>query len=243
MRCNSVLSVVGLLLISLHALAAGENAVRYEWVASLGTGSLKEIKYSHMATTAALPGDVLAVAFQCTTTIEGADDQHIRFTKSHDGGVTWSDPLPAVGNETAGPAVWGPSLFFDGARRLFLFYSVSPTGSHHDVGGGLRQVVSNDFGKTWSKPTTILSLGGIQKVTANKVAVVNGTWLLPFWYEGCPPVGGASVLASSDLGKSWSPHGLIHGTNSSSKVNGTKVIENSVALTKTRQGLADLPRR
>jgi predicted neuraminidase len=229
----SIKQVKGILASLLLVLATGENAVRYGWVAPLGTGSLKTIKYSHMATIAALPGGILAAAFQCTTTIEGADDQHIRFTVSHDTGVSWSDPVPTVGNTTAGPAVWGPSLFFDGGKRLFMFYSVSPAGSHHEVGGELRQIISKDQGETWSKPMTILALGDIRKVTANKVAVVNGTWLLPFWYEGQPPEGGASVLASSDLGKSWAPHGFIHGTNSSSKVNGTKVIENSVALTRS----------
>ena len=212
------------------------KGVRYGWVASLGTGALKDIKYSHMPTIAALPDGTLAAAFQCTTSIEGAPDQHIRLATSKDGARTWSEPLPVVGHDSHA-AVWGPVLFVDEiSGRLLLFYSLSHPGTGTaKVGGSLHYVSSVDNGLSFGAPTTILELGNISKVTANRVAVVGGTgsgttggdWLLPFWYEGEPPTGAASVLVSSDRGKSWRPHGFIHGTKTAT--NDTKVIENSLA--------------
>jgi hypothetical protein len=60
-----------------------------------------------MATIAALPNNnSLVAAFQCTTSIEGAVDQHIRLSKSHDDGKTWSDPVPIIGYDNKAP-VWG----------------------------------------------------------------------------------------------------------------------------------------
>jgi hypothetical protein len=223
--------------------------VKHAWVASLGSGPLKDIKYSHMATMASLPGDILAVAFQCTTTIEGADDQHIRFTTSGDGGASWTPALRAVGNSSTGPAVWGPVLFAPAAPggKLFLFFSLSPPGSHHSVGGALQVVTatSDSWGDqtppSWSSPTTILAQGSDSKVTANRVAVVGTRWLLPIWYEGYPPTGSAAVLESSDQGKSWAPHGHVHGS-SHGTANNTKVIENSLAPLPSGKGVLQLYR-
>jgi predicted neuraminidase len=226
--------------------------VTHGWVASLHNTStpLANITYSHMATIVALlppksrqasrhareeAAPPLAVAYQCTASIEGSDDQHIRFAKSLDGGLSWTDSAKVIAGDPSGksPAVWGPVLFWEEAgQRLFLFYSLSPVGAHHSVGGELHQLVSHDQGETWGPPTVILAQSEhnkLSKVTANTVAVVGGTWLLPFWYEGSSPTGGASVLASSDGGASWAPKGFIHGSRS--KANDTKVIENTVALT------------
>ena len=49
----------------------------------------------------------------------------------------------------------------------------------------------------------------------------NARWLLPFWYEGAPPTGAASVLASDDGGATWHPHGFIHGSPKDGPENST----------------------
>lgn len=224
------------------------TTVKHAWVASLGSGPLKEIKYSHMPTIAVLPGGILAVAFQCTTTIEGADDQHIRFTTSTDEGASWAPALRAAGNSSTGPAVWGPVLFAPAlGGKLFLFFSLSPPGSHHSVGGALQVVtaVSDNWSDqplpSWSAPRTILARGSDSKVTANRVAVVGRRWLLPIWYEGNPPTGAAAVLESSDGGMSWAPHGHVHGS-SNGTADDTKVIENSLALLPSGNGVLQIYR-
>ena len=165
-------------------------------------------RYSHMATIAALSSDQLVAGFQCTKSIEGAADQHIMVASSADGGKSWSDPTTVVGDPTGqGAPVWGPVLFWDeSTARLFLFYSLSHPGTGTaSVGGELLYVVSTDGAKTFGKPTSIYTLGNISKVTANRVAVVGRNWLLPFWYEGEPPTGAASVLISKDKGATWCP--------------------------------------
>eukprot|EP01044_Picomonas_judraskeda_P019140 COSAG03_NODE_3967_length_1736_cov_2.646304_1_plen_383_part_00 len=227
---------------------ANDANITRAWVASLGSGPLRDIKYSHMPTIAVLPGGVLAVAFQCTTTIEGADDQHIRFTASSDEGASWAPALRAVGDSSTGPAVWGPVLFAPApGGKLFLFYSLSPPGSHHSVGGALQVVTatSDSWGgqtiPSWSAPTTILAQGSDSKVTANRVAVVGKRWLLPIWYEGAPPAGAAAVLESSDRGESWAPHGHVHGS-SDGIANDTKVIENSLAPLPSGKGVLQIYR-
>jgi predicted neuraminidase len=250
MRCVATLPMVLLGLVAAQSVPAARNntAVKHAWVASLGSGPLKEIKYSHMPTIAVLPGGTLAVAFQATTTIEGADDQHIRFTTSTDEGISWAPALRAVGNSSSGPALWGPVLFAPApGSKLFLFFSLSPPGSHHSVGGALQVVTATskswgaETSPPWSAARTILEQGSDRMVTANRVAVVGQRWLLPIWYEGDPPTGAAAVLESSDEGKSWAPHGHVHGS-SHGTVNDTKIIENSLAPLPSSKGVLQIYR-
>lgn len=129
-------------------------------------------------------------------------------------------------------------LSMSAAHRI-LFHSVEVKGAVYSVGGEVRSIVSKDRGKTWSNDYSVLiAYNNHSKVTANRLAVVTvptassapiTRWLLPFWYEGLPPAGAASVLASDDFGATWQPHGFIHGSPNDGPANSVKLIENSVA--------------
>lgn len=70
--------------------------------------------YAHMATAAVMKtppkGHVIVVAWQSSSKFEGAGDQSILTSESHDGGETWTEPRTTV-PPVNGVPVWGPILY------------------------------------------------------------------------------------------------------------------------------------
>ncbi|MCL2743290.1 MAG: glycoside hydrolase [Planctomycetaceae bacterium] len=101
----------------------------------------------------------------CQATCEGALDQHIAFTKSKDGGKTWTPVSVIAGNRTIAEglanggriASWGFTLTGK-SGRIYLIYNqfipgkVSTNRQHTGIMVG---IYSDDDGETWSKPVEI----------------------------------------------------------------------------------------
>ena len=238
----------------INGFKSSHHHADYGWVFKVKDYKLK---YAHMSTVEALPGDRLAHACQASAIKEGASDMSIWFQTGH------ATPKPKFDAATKvvsvqGYPVWGPVLHYDPVDAvLHLFYSQS--GPFHPpnntevtnlskslmVGGEIRVVKSHDGGHTWDAPTTILAYNaggvydGAAKVTANKPAVLaNGSWVLPFWQE--TPGTNNSFSAHNSMAKvgSWHPgscagvllsHDRGHTWTPSGCIGNHYLIENTVA--------------
>ncbi|KAK3261932.1 hypothetical protein CYMTET_29191 [Cymbomonas tetramitiformis] len=81
------------------------DPVRYDWIFRANA----TLSYVHMATITDLPGGGLASAWQAAANAEGNDDQVLMFSRSFDGGHTWSTPSVVPGR--AAGIRWSPVLF------------------------------------------------------------------------------------------------------------------------------------
>ena len=93
-------------------------------------------------------------AFWTQATKESALDQHIAFSRSSDGGITWSEPVVIAGSETranpTGRASWQqPMLTRRG--RLYCLWNQSINGSRPHYGMPYGRY-SDDGGASWSDP-------------------------------------------------------------------------------------------
>ena len=168
--------------------------------------------YTHMSTIAAVNDTLVAAACQAAVKHEADDDQHILFSLSRDGGVSFAPPTVLAAGHTA---VWGPVIHYDGATStLWVFYSTST--KSRCVGGSIVARKSADAGVTFSAPIVLLAEDAFQKITANSLVVTHsGRWLLPYWNTlECEGQGArvyknvtAHVLMSDDLGATWTPSG------------------------------------
>eukprot|EP00899_Mesostigma_viride_P014339 jgi/Mesvir1/22906/Mv19425-RA.1 len=158
-----------------------------------------------------LPDGTIAGAFQCSRTREGALDQHLCLSRSHDGGITWS---PHTVPQWGLLPIWGPVLHCDEDGKLWLFYSESR--KETSPGGDIKYIISWNQGETWSPPVTIYTTehrGGVQKVTANKLADLGeGHWVLPVWAEPHDEridkgQRSAFVLVTQNYGLTWDAKG------------------------------------
>jgi hypothetical protein len=100
------------------------------------------------------PGRRMLYAFWTQATKESALDQHIAFSRSADGGVTWSQPVVLAGSETratpTGRASWQqPMLTRRG--RLYCLWNQSINGSRPHYGMPYGRY-SDDGGALWSAP-------------------------------------------------------------------------------------------
>ena len=96
-------------------------------------------------------------AFWTQATYEGHADQHIAFSKSADGGNTWSEPVVLAGSECRAlpklRASWQqPMLSRDG--RLYCLWNQQTTsrGPHY---GQMFGRYSDDCGETWTSPKQV----------------------------------------------------------------------------------------
>jgi predicted neuraminidase len=159
---------------------------------------------------ALLPDGSLVGALQAGAS-EGAPDQRVLVTRSHDGGSTWA-PAWLARNSSSGNAQWSPVLFQDPATAgpLWLFYSESAARSGDPM--LLYATTSRDQGQSWSSPALVASaaaVGGNVLWAVNKMVLLpDGSWLLPC--DTLRPNGNASAalaLLSQDQGSTWSAHG------------------------------------
>ncbi|QDZ18621.1 sialidase [Chloropicon primus] len=169
--------------------------------------------YAHMATLAVSPNGSIALAFQASPGIEGADAQRIQlaFTKGRSVESWWpAGPVPVKQggghfkdpeNKFVTSAQWGPVLHEDREDgRLLLIYSESTGDCHepaspedgHDgrwvVGGDVRvsPLLDHGDGGDWGPPRSIhkQNEGKVPKITANGAIVhSSGSWILPFWRQ------------------------------------------------------------
>ena len=102
-------------------------------------------------------GSLMAVWTQ--STFEGQPDQHIVFAQSQDEGRTWSRPRIIAGPAKAGQglmASWGFPLVSK-SGRIYVLYSqhVGKVDTFPHTTGRLDGILSDDNGRTWSKPQNI----------------------------------------------------------------------------------------
>ena len=97
-------------------------------------------------------------AFWTQATYEGAVDQHIAFSKSSDGGVTWSEPVVLAGSECfAFPrlrASWQQPMLTKSGRLYCLWNQQTTSRGPHC--GQMFGSYSDDAGDTWSSPKQVL---------------------------------------------------------------------------------------
>lgn len=96
-------------------------------------------------------------AFWTQGSFETANDEHVVFSRSADGGKTWSDPVILAGSPTlANPrpvAAWQqPMLSRSG--RLYCLWNQETTVKKH-LCGIMQGRYSDDGGLTWSEPETV----------------------------------------------------------------------------------------
>jgi hypothetical protein len=215
----------------------------------------KSFKYQHMTMIEKLPNGELILAYQASAVGEGHPDQSIYLVRSYDGGNTWSEPPQKIASDPLGQVpYWGPCfLYVQRLRKLFLYVAISVPqnvrqGDRHFPGGYVAVMTSDDFGKTWTKPVSILPYddipgrrpappsgtayyGNVSKMTANKpifLAADESSWALPVWSEPHPDnkndtgKQAAYLLVTTDGGRTHLPYG-----NNSRP--GTWLIENWVA--------------
>jgi hypothetical protein len=143
-------------------------------------------------------GDVLAAWFGGTK--EGANDVAI-WASRRTGAGTWSAPAEMV--REPGVPCWNPVLFKTKDGRLWLYYKFGPN-VRSWTGGRL---VSNDNGKTWSKPEH-LPAGLLGPIKDKPLVLPNGTIVSGTSVESYTSWA-TWIDRSSDNGKTWWKSGPI----------------------------------
>lgn len=145
-------------------------------------------------------------------------DGRIDVSTSDDGGKTWSDPVVAI--DTPGQFDGDPSLIIDGKRILVIPSTVIPPNKINK--SEVWMTVSEDDGKTWSKPTEIKT--GFKYFVGKRhigLKLKDGTLVMPasydIWAERGTPAKTegemdlkAGVLLSKDHGATWTAHVDLH---------------------------------
>lgn len=103
------------------------------------------------------PARGLLYAFWTQGSFEAADDEHVVFSKSADGGKTWTDPLTLAGSETlAHPvpvAAWQQPMLTRSGRLYCLWNQETSVKKH--LCGIMQGRYSDDAGETWSEIGTV----------------------------------------------------------------------------------------
>lgn len=104
------------------------------------------------------PDDSL-MAVWTQSSYEGAGDHRIMFARSHDEGVTWTQPQMLVGSPRKGEGLqagWAFPLVSQ-SGRIYVVYNQYQgiVDYHHQVTGTMDACYSDDCGRTWSRPQTI----------------------------------------------------------------------------------------
>ena len=96
-------------------------------------------------------------AFWTQGSFEAANDEHVVFSKSSDGGVTWTEPVILAGSATmAAPtpvAAWQQPMI-SGSGRLYCLWNQETTLKKH-LCGEMWGRYSDDGGETWSDPEAV----------------------------------------------------------------------------------------
>lgn len=139
----------------------------------------------------------------------------ISLSSSANGGVTWGNPVVAVGKDGFAHFLDKPWSNYDPAnpRQIYITYtdfdfSFSSAGCPNDVRTAIELVSSADGGNTWSAPTVIdevcgQSLEGVQG--SNVVVAPDGA--VDVAYEFFPPTGDNEIhiTRSADHGSTFGP--------------------------------------
>jgi hypothetical protein len=103
--------------------------------------------------------DKSLMAVWTQSTVEGAGDQRIVFSRSADEGVTWAPPMRVAGPARKGQgnqASWGFPLVSKSGRIYVIYNQYQGIVDFHDkITGTMDCVYSDDAGRTWSKAATI----------------------------------------------------------------------------------------
>ena len=99
----------------------------------------------------------LMYAFWTQASWEAAPDQHIAFSRSDDGGVTWSDPVTLAGGDTLRiprlRASWQQPMLSKSGRLYCLWNQQTTSRPPHT--GMMFGIYSDDCGETWSEPKLV----------------------------------------------------------------------------------------
>ena len=103
------------------------------------------------------PRDGTLYAFWTQGSFEASEDEHVAFSKSTDGGVTWTGPIMIAGshdrvNPTPVAAWQQPMISRSG--RLYCLWNQETTVKKH-LCGMMYGCYSDDGGETWSKPEMV----------------------------------------------------------------------------------------
>ena len=103
------------------------------------------------------PRDGTLYAFWTQGSFEASEDEHVAFSKSTDGGVTWTGPIMIAGshdrvNPTPVAAWQQPMISRSG--RLYCLWNQETTVKKH-LCGMMYGCYSDDGGETWSKPERV----------------------------------------------------------------------------------------
>ena len=102
-------------------------------------------------------GSLMAMWTQ--SSYEGAGDHRIMFSRSEDGGETWSEPRRIVGATKPKEGLqssWGFPLVSKSGRIYAVWNQYQGVADyHHQITGTMDACYSDDMGETWSEPQTI----------------------------------------------------------------------------------------
>lgn len=140
-------------------------------------------------------------------TQEGMADISVHFSRLEPGATAWSETVKLV--DDPGRSEQNPILFPVPGGPLWLFYTSQKSGNQDTA--IVRRRISQDHGKTWSAPETMIGDAGTFVRQPIQV-LANGDWLLGTFLcrtlPGVKWVGDDDISVmrlSSDQGKTWRP--------------------------------------
>ncbi len=152
--------------------------------------------YNHVASISELPNGDLLIVWGAGSR-ELGEDTVIVMSRRRIGESTWSPPVVVA--DRPGFADANPVLFVDDRGVVRLYY-VEMFGDTFCL-GTVKQRISDNQGRSWSKPDT--ALDAICVMVRNRPIVTRrGRWVLPAYIQG---IYASQFWISDDDGASWQP--------------------------------------
>lgn len=123
--------------------------------------------------------------------VESAGDQNVLFTRTDDGGATWTEPVPFEENaDSRHPAGWVEIAYVPKSDLLYAIYFWNETSSPLRDGTDIFYRVSHDRGDTWSDR---------QKISLDGLSIFEGSDTRNGWFMDRPFVtsNGALIVGVS----------------------------------------------
>ncbi len=149
--------------------------------------------------------------------IGGGDgtDYDLYYSRSSDGGLTWSSPLDLSNASADAGADLSPKIAADGAGNWITVWDADGLQGGGSFGTDIAFVRSLDNGASWSVPALIPTVPNWNDRNASVATDKNGNWLVV--WESNNTLGSTIGLdedilfsRSTDLGASWSPIAVLN---------------------------------